>query len=78
MGLSGFTREEMTEVNRVMVEDFRIPIELMMELAGHNLANIGLNLSRNNDSNYIIIVGSGNNAGRALLFFNNGVSGCKE
>ena len=67
MGLPGITREEMTEVDRIMVEDFRIPIELMMELAGYNLATIALNLSRNKDSNYIIIAGSGNNAGGGIV-----------
>ena len=67
MGLPGVTREEMTEVDRIMVEDFRIPIELMMELAGYNLATIALNLSRNNYSNYIIIAGSGNNAGGGIV-----------
>ena len=67
MGLPGITREEMTEVDRIMVEDFRIPIELMMELAGYNLATMALNLSRNKDSNYIIIAGSGNNAGGGIV-----------
>lgn len=57
----------MTEVDRIMVEDFRIPIELMMELAGYNLAKIALNLSRNKYSNYIIIAGSGNNAGGGIV-----------
>ncbi len=65
----------MTEVDLIMVENFRIPIELMMELVRYNLANIALNPSRNNDSNYIIIVGSGTTQEGALLFFNNGVSG---
>jgi len=67
LGLPGVTREEMTEVDRIMVEDFRIPIELMMELAGYNLANIALNLSRNKYSNYIIIAGTGNNAGGGIV-----------
>jgi len=67
LGLPGVTREEMTEVDRIMVEDFRIPIELMMELAGYNLATIALNLSRNKDSNYIIIAGLGNNAGGGIV-----------
>ena len=67
MGLPSITREEMTEVDRIMVEDFRIPIELMMELAGYNLANIAVNLSRNKYSNYIIIAGSGNNAGGGIV-----------
>jgi len=67
LGLPGITREEMTEVDRIMVEDFRIPIELMMELAGYNLATIALNLSKNKYSNYIIIAGSGNNAGGGIV-----------
>jgi len=67
LGLPGVTREEMTEVDRIMVEDFRIPIELMMELAGYNLATIALNLSENKYSNYIIIAGSGNNAGGGIV-----------
>jgi len=67
LGLPGVTREEMTEIDRIMVEDFRIPIESMMELAGYNLANIALNLSRNKYSNYIIIAGSGNNAGGGIV-----------
>jgi len=67
LGLPGVTRKEMTEVDRIMVEDFRIPIELMMELAGYNLATMALNLSRNKDSNYIIIAGSGNNAGGGIV-----------
>jgi len=67
LGLPGVTREEMTEVDRIMVEDFRIPIELMMELAGYNLANIALNISRSKYSNYIIIAGSGNNGGGGIV-----------
>ncbi|NVM45752.1 MAG: hypothetical protein HWN79_12630 [Candidatus Lokiarchaeota archaeon] len=67
MGLPGVTREEMTEVDRIMVEDFKIPVELMMELAGFNLAKLALKLSNNNYSNYIIIAGSGNNAGGGIV-----------
>jgi len=67
LGLPGVTREEMTEVDRIMVEDFRIPIELMMELAGYNLAKIALNLSKNKYSNYIVIAGTGNNAGGGIV-----------
>ncbi len=67
MGLPGITRKQMAEVDRLMVEDFGIPIELMMELAGYNLANLALKLSRNKYSNYIIIAGSGNNAGGGIV-----------
>jgi len=57
----------MVEVDRIMVEDFKIPIELMMELAGLTLAKLAINLSRKKDSNYIIIAGSGNNAGGGIV-----------
>ena len=67
MGLPGVTREEMSEVDRVMVEVFKIPVELMMELAGFNLAKLALKLSNNKYSNYVIIAGSGNNAGGGIV-----------
>ena len=51
MGLPGITKEQMAEVDRIMVEDFKIPVELMMELAGLNLAILALNLSKNKYSN---------------------------
>ena len=57
----------MVEVDRIMVEDFKIPIELMMELAGLTLAKLALNLSRKKNSNYIIIAGSGNNGGGGIV-----------
>jgi NAD(P)H-hydrate epimerase len=67
MGLPGITREQMAEVDRIMVEDFKIPVELMMELAGLNLAILALNLSKNRYSNYSIIAGTGNNAGGGIV-----------
>ena len=67
MGLPGITKEQMAEVDRIMVEDFKIPVELMMELAGLNLAILALNLSKNKYSNYIIIAGTGNNAGGGIV-----------
>ncbi len=67
MGLPGISREEMTEVDRIMVEEFKIPVELMMELAGFNLAKLALNLSNKKYSNYVIIAGSGNNAGGGIV-----------
>ena len=67
MGLPGISKEQMAEVDRIMVEDFRIPIELMMENAGLNLANLAINLSKNPYSNYIIIAGTGNNAGGGIV-----------
>ena len=67
MGLPGITKEQMAEVDRIMVEDFKIPVELMMELAGLNLAILALNLSKSKYSNYIIIAGTGNNAGGGIV-----------
>jgi len=67
LGLPGITREEMVEVDRKMVEDFKIPIELMMELAGLNLAKLALILSNDKEVNYVIIAGSGNNAGGGIV-----------
>ena len=67
MGLPGITKEQMAEVDRIMVEDFKIPVELMMELAGLNLAVLALNLSKNKYFNYIIIAGTGNNAGGGIV-----------
>ena len=48
VSLPGITKEQMAEVDRVMVEDFKIPVELMMELASLNLAILALNLSQIN------------------------------
>ena len=67
MGLPGISKEQMAEVDRIMVGDYRIPIELMMENAGLNLANLAINLSKNPYSNYIIIAGTGNNAGGGIV-----------
>jgi len=67
MSLPGITKEQMAEVDRIMVEDFKIPIELMMELAGLNLAILALNLSKIKYSNYVIIAGTGNNAGGGIV-----------
>ena len=92
MGLPGITKEQMAEVDRIMVENFKIHIELMMELAGYNLANLALILSKNKYSNYIIIAGTGNNAGggivaarrlaswglRAQIIFPKGTNGLKD
>jgi NAD(P)H-hydrate epimerase len=57
----------MAEVDRIMVTECKIPIELMMELAGYNLATLALNLSLNETTNYVIIAGSGNNGGGGIV-----------
>jgi hypothetical protein len=34
LGLAGIAKEEMVEIDRLMVEDYHIPIELMLEHMG--------------------------------------------
>jgi len=67
LGLPGITKEQMVEIDRIMVEDFKISIELMMEHAGLNLAKLAINLSKKPYTNYIIIAGTGNNAGGGIV-----------
>lgn len=67
MGLPGITREQMIEIDRFMVEEYHIPVELMMEHAGLNLARLAVKYSTDNVDNYIIIAGSGNNGGGGIV-----------
>jgi NAD(P)H-hydrate epimerase len=51
-----------------MVEDLKIPVELMMENAGHCLAQLTMHLYRNKHIKAIqVISGSGNNGGGGLV-----------
>ncbi|MHA1526114.1 MAG: NAD(P)H-hydrate epimerase, partial [Promethearchaeota archaeon] len=63
MGLPGITREQMKEVDRIMVEEYHIPVELMMEHAGLNLARLAVKYSKESGNKYIVVAGSGNNGG---------------
>lgn len=65
MGLPGITEEQMREVDRLMVEEYQIPLELMMEHAGLNFARLAFQLKSSNS--YQVIVGSGNNGGGGLV-----------
>ncbi len=58
-------RNGMIEVDRIMTEDLSIPVSLMMEHAGLNLARLTYNYIRYND-HVIIIAGTGNNAGGGI------------
>ncbi len=64
--LPGITKKQMVEVDRIMMEEYHIPVELMMEHAGSNLAHLAIILSPD-DSNYQVIVGSGNNGGGGIV-----------
>ena len=41
-GLPGITKDQMQEVDRLMIEEYQVPIELMMEHAGLNLARLAV------------------------------------
>ncbi len=66
MSLPGITKTQMVEIDRIMMEEYHIPVELMIEHAGSNLARLALILSPD-DSNYQVIVGSGNNGGGGVV-----------
>ncbi len=64
------TREQMTEVDRAMVDDYGIDLIQMMENAGHNLARLARELFFSGDvrqSKVCILAGSGGNGGGALV-----------
>ncbi len=66
MALPGITKEQMVEVDRIMMEDYKVPVELMMEHAGHNLARLASHYMRTSDE-VIVIAGTGNNGGGGLV-----------
>lgn len=66
-GLPGITKAQMTEVDRIMMKELNIPISLMMEHAGYNLAKLLLNFRNSENQKYYFIVGSGNNGDGGLV-----------
>ena len=67
MALPGLTREQMIEVDRIMMENLNIPIELMMEHAGLALARLASDLTGDKTKIIHVVVGSGNNGGGGLV-----------
>ena len=67
MVLPGLTREQMIEVDRIMMNDLKIPIEFMMENAGYALAKFTVDISRFKKKDIHIVSGSGNNGGGGLV-----------
>jgi len=67
MGLPGITKEQMVEVDRIMVNELNISIELMMEHAGANLARLAVQLMRKKGAKFWVVAGSGNNGGGGLV-----------
>ncbi len=69
-GIPFITKVEMIEVDRLMVEKFKISLIQMMENAGRNLASIARNLFFNGDvsnKKILILTGHGANGGGALV-----------
>ncbi len=59
------TREQMVEVDRVMIEDLRISLLQMMENAGRNLARLVLDLAA--PARVAVVSGSGGNGGGGMV-----------
>ncbi len=66
MGLPGLTKEQMIKIDELMMRDLNVPVEFMMEHAGHNLARLSTKHSANNQTS-MVIAGSGNNGGGGLV-----------
>jgi NAD(P)H-hydrate epimerase len=67
MGLPGLTTPQMAEVDRIMMQELRVPVELMMEHAGSNLAKLCVDLAPSGDGFFRVISGSGNNGGGGIV-----------
>jgi NAD(P)H-hydrate epimerase len=67
MGLPGLTSSEMAEVDRIMMDELGVPVDLMMEHAGNNLARLCVSLSATCDGFFRVIAGSGNNGGGGIV-----------
>ena len=64
------TTEQMVEVDRAMVEDFRIDLIQMMENAGRNLAHLARIRFFDGDprgKEVVVLAGTGGTGGRALV-----------
>ncbi|MHA2141132.1 MAG: NAD(P)H-hydrate epimerase [Candidatus Thorarchaeota archaeon] len=57
----------MIEVDRIMVDELKVPIELMMEHAGLSLARLAVALSTRQNPDFYVVAGSGNNGGGGLV-----------
>jgi len=67
MSLPLLTTKQMAEVDRLMIEVYKISLVQMMENAGRNLADCAQNLTRNlDDPSFLFLIGSGNNGGGGL------------
>lgn len=68
--LPALTTEQMIEVDRAMIEDYRIELVQMMENAGRNLAHLARRRFLDGDPRdkpVVVLAGSGGNGGGALV-----------
>lgn len=63
--LPAVTAEQMREVDRAMIEDFRIELVQMMENAGRGLAELAVDLYR--PTRVLVLAGPGGNGGGGLV-----------
>lgn len=62
------SRGGMIEVDRIMVDELGIEVELMMEHAGVNLAMVCVVKAKKfNLNNYVVVAGNGNNGGGGIV-----------
>lgn len=64
------TTEQMIEVDRAMMEDYRIELKQMMENAGRNLAHLARELFLDGDPRdrtVVVLAGTGGNGGGAMV-----------
>src|SRR5262252_4973735 len=69
-GAPTLTTEQMVEVDRAMIEDYRIELIQMMENAGRNLAHLARTRFLDGDprgSSVVVLAGGGGNGGGALV-----------
>lgn len=60
--IPGITTEQMIKVDRIMMKDYGIPVELMMEHAGVNFARFAVTQG----DSYVVVAGNGNNGAGGL------------
>ena len=67
--MRNLTRDEMAEVDRLMIEDFKVDLLMMMENAGKSIAVMARELLGKEvlDKKIAVLVGKGNNGGGGLV-----------
>jgi len=65
--LPGISKDQMIEVDRILMEEYNVPVELMMEHAGLNLARLSTIKTEDANTLFQVIAGSGNNGGGGIV-----------